>query len=204
LSNRVKWTECNFKICSINISSGCYPPTATNCEFDGTSYTLSWANAQNASSYEVEITNIYGHCCEDPGFPYENIISTTSNSVTIQNIECFSWRVRSNCGKGEGINSSWTSFECGCPFPVGKGANGGAKLFISPNPAKDVLKVKVENMDNETELIIIDGSGAQQLKSTIGKNEQKTIDISKLKPGLYICKVLYDGAVLTSEKLIVN
>ncbi len=61
-------------------------------------------------------------------------------------------------------------------------------LFISPNPAQNIIYVRLEGNKNDILISIINTKG-QHLKSLITNKEYETIDISNLPAGLYFIQL---------------
>lgn len=78
-------------------------------------------------------------------------------------------------------------------------------ISMFPNPSKNVVHFKLENLLNKNITIKIVGLDGKQLKTIDLNNNQNTqIDISTLNTGMYITN-FYDGNVLiASKKLIKN
>jgi aminopeptidase YwaD len=81
--------------------------------------------------------------------------------------------------------------------------DGLSKSFGSvefyPNPASKVLNLKVDNNIRDFKVEITDMSGKQILTT----ENQTQIDITHLKPGIYLGKVISNGRQLT-KKIIVQ
>ena len=75
------------------------------------------------------------------------------------------------------------------------------RTLVSPNPAHSTIVVRGKSPIRQIE--IFDKSGRKQL-SIIGSNQWvKTIDISRLAPGIYLVQISTDGGRET-RKLIVQ
>lgn len=96
-------------------------------------------------------------------------------------------------------------------FPVVRQNNVGIndfigtsdKLIIFPNPANDILYIMLnESMGNiKAAVIIYDLQGKAHISKQI-ENDKSSINISILRPGVYIIKVKFDQTLMT-RKLIV-
>lgn len=193
--------------------SYCASPIHTQCEFDGIStYELSWLNDPNAASYEIDVIYHATDCCSSKYTPSLSTYNVINNSLTLTDVEdCFSWRVRTNCGCGEDKFSSWTNYECSCPYEVGKSFTKEIpKLFLDPNPSSDIVTIHLEvneiftSTDENAELILVNSSGIVVDQLNINVNEKTDINVQSLISGLYICKIIQNGAVIASEKLIIQ
>jgi len=86
-------------------------------------------------------------------------------------------------------------------FPSGN----TSKIMVIPNPAKDFLQIEMiaaNHVSEKVNLEILDISG-KVLHTEIITPATSTIDISDLKPGIYLVRLLKNGFVFT-EKFIVE
>ncbi|MDX2362184.1 MAG: T9SS type A sorting domain-containing protein [Crocinitomicaceae bacterium] len=201
------YSEFSEQQCGCAAEIGCSPPVDRNCLMDNGVCLLNWSDMSGATEYEVEISYNDDACCEGEGNPTSEIFTVNTNSMSIPDIEdCFSWRIRSVCG--EGNFSAWTSFECGCYVKEGKALEVEPKLFIEPNPSNDIVTIRLDDLEVTTEqkaeLIIVDMSGVTVYKSDIGINEPIDVDVNSMVPGLYICRIVSEGATVVSKRLIVE
>lgn len=81
-------------------------------------------------------------------------------------------------------------------------ANLGIKIF--PNPVRDMLTLSVENnVHSKVDLIVYNSLGSEMVRksdSTENSNEVK-INISQLKPGIYLLKLTVDNQTFTRSFL---
>ena len=63
-----------------------------------------------------------------------------------------------------------------------------SRINIYPNPANNVLNVKIDNYESDDMITIMDVSGRTLISETI-TNDQMKVDLSSLSKGLYIIKV---------------
>lgn len=63
-----------------------------------------------------------------------------------------------------------------------------SRINIYPNPANNVLNVKIDNYESDDMITIMDVSGRTLISETI-TNDQVKVDLSSLSKGLYIIKV---------------
>ena len=209
------WSEKNCG-CS-QPPSHCKIPEKLDCKIIENGTLLSWAAISGASSYEVEVNYNDPACCESDELPYTGVYTTTTNSFTVPNSSlCFSWRVRTICE--DGSKSDWTGLKCSCNgflFKSTMGENSEKKRVnevmtsLDPNPASNFITISIVNptetlKSNTCEFVIVDLSGATALTESINLNESKRVNIGQLKPGMYICKVLAEGRVVSTEKFVVK
>ncbi|MDD3742066.1 MAG: T9SS type A sorting domain-containing protein, partial [Lentimicrobiaceae bacterium] len=79
-----------------------------------------------------------------------------------------------------------------------------ANLSIFPNPAKDVLFVKISDFQNKNAMIQIHNSTGQQMLSRriVMKSEVFSLDVAALNPGLYYVVVQLENRMITSKIII--
>lgn len=68
-----------------------------------------------------------------------------------------------------------------------------------PNPAKNILNLKIDNLSKDFTFELSDMSGSQIL---INKNNSKQIDISHLKPGVYLATITVEKEKVTKKIII--
>lgn len=66
--------------------------------------------------------------------------------------------------------------------------NSISEINIYPNPANDVVNIKIESYESDDVITIMDISGRTLIAETVTNNEMK-VDVSNLSKGLYIIKV---------------
>ena len=84
-----------------------------------------------------------------------------------------------------------------------------SKLSIFPNPAKGNVTISLDNIaDNEVDIILINILGAQvsQIFSgkIVGNYQEFPFDIATLEKGIYFVKVVSNGDIIMTDKLIVD
>lgn len=76
-------------------------------------------------------------------------------------------------------------------------------ISVIPNPAKDIVGIKLENKNNNNLKIKITSLDGKTLKAlTLFNNTLQNVDISNLSSGIYIINIYTDTTLLTSKKLI--
>ncbi len=202
------------------------PPTFMDCQPginpDATFQTLFWTPVSGAVSYEVEIILNDPTCCPnstDPMFTF--IFPRTGTSMNIPNGRCYSWIVRSDCANG--TKSDWSSRSCSCGTKGGSDGSstksltqfdeqveiGELHLVSVPNPSSDYVNITLtgwsdEILINHPEIIIYEMSGKVIYRAEIALDETKRVDVSSFNSGIYLINIVDDGAILSTEKLIVE
>lgn len=82
------------------------------------------------------------------------------------------------------------------------GAGSGFPIVAYPNPTCDFVTIKFEMDDiGELECILFDLSGSMLLREKQIFNEKK-ISFEKHNPGIYFMKIIYEGKVIQTFKII--
>lgn len=203
-------------------------PQNLNCCSAQKKNLLSWNPVGGATSYQVEITYNDPECCRSTQLPTGMMYTVTDNVLLFTPVDCYSWRVRAVNGP---CSSKWSDKKCGCygalqhggdepaPSPQNKVSSSNNALGklqvdevmtnISPNPADNMITVSISNptqtlKTNACNLEIVDLSGVQVLREPIQLNIAKEVKIDGLKPGMYICKIVAEGRVVSTQKLAVK
>jgi len=72
-----------------------------------------------------------------------------------------------------------------------------------PNPASDLINIKfIGETKGKIKLEIYDMQGIKQKVRSLGNSEVNSIDLSNLKQGIYIAKILIDNKLITSRKIM--
>lgn len=69
---------------------------------------------------------------------------------------------------------------------------------LYPNPVSNQLKFQFKDEISDAQLTILDLHGREVMNQTINSNNA-TINVSELKPGLYVARVVYDGNVINKK-----
>ncbi len=96
--------------------------------------------------------------------------------------------------------SDFSSFNLNSP------QNNGS-FMISPNPATDILNISIVNSDmiNEnSSLELYDFTGYKVKSISNIKEKEFKLDISKLKKGLYLIKMISNNRIIQTEKIIIK
>ncbi|WP_300662122.1 T9SS type A sorting domain-containing protein [Fluviicola sp.] len=106
-----------FQSSHAQLVSNCFPPLGVSCKYNkaSASVTLNWSPVLGATSYTVYLHVGDPMCCPNyPGFSMSVLLPTMSTSMTIplSTYPCFSWSVRTECGKDN--YSAYTKQQCMC------------------------------------------------------------------------------------------
>jgi uncharacterized protein (TIGR02145 family) len=110
-----------------------------------------------------------------------------ARSLKYDNSEVFYTRMNENCG---------VSVRC-ISGDISSGINymNSETMILYPNPANEKLYLKNSNYTNAT-ILIFDLQGKQVL---IKKIDSESIDISKLRKGIYIAKVVFPEKIMIAK-----
>ena len=75
-------------------------------------------------------------------------------------------------------------------------------LYLSPNPAKDVVHIRFAEEIGENQISVFDMMGKLQFKINITASDYE-MDISKLSRGVYLINVISKSGYQCNQKLIV-
>lgn len=204
-----------------------YPPKNASCCNSKAGDVLSWSPVPGATSYEVSIIYNDPACCRSSDLGYATIAVVTDNVFIFNPATCYSWSVRAVNGP---CISKWSEKLCGCftgkiddgtstdnsslksmvkSNPIEKQYVDEVMTKVDPNPASNVITVLITN-PTETlkastfELAMVNLSGEQMLRESIQLNVSKQVKVDHLKSGMYICKILADGRVVSAEKVMIK
>jgi hypothetical protein len=108
------------------------------------------------------------------------------------------------------VIAAYSNEECSAPFKAkfgnqyyvkylfstdGVDENMSQDVEVYPNPAKDMLTVKAENLSS---VVIYNSLGQKVLAQTLDVNET-TIDLSGLEAGIYMVRIVADGNEVTRK-----
>ncbi|MCH9822193.1 MAG: T9SS type A sorting domain-containing protein [Bacteroidetes bacterium] len=127
------------------------------------------------------------------------------------------WRVRSKSGSN---NSQWSSvwsfttsssgigheFLDGQEFvsAIGEASNiKNVAVILYPNPAKDMLNIRVSNSKNNAKISVVNIFGAEVITTqSNGQNSVTELDVTDLAAGFYVVNVTVDGQTSSNKVLI--
>ena len=84
--------------------------------------------------------------------------------------------------------------------PAGVEENGIQAVAVYPNPAKDVLTVKAENLSRVT---VINTIGQKVFEQEVDGNEM-TINTNDFESGIYMLRIVVDGNEVTHKISVVK
>lgn len=137
--------------------------------------------------YKFVIYDSYGNgiCCGEDGDGYYRILDENGDVVVD--------------GSGEFTNMAYSILSVEQGGAVGEISASAYKVY--PNPVKDVLTIKGDNMSQ----IMIYNSLGQLVKSIEGNNDNTVeVNVKGLQNGMYFVNIINDNGKLTAKKVIVE
>jgi Secretion system C-terminal sorting domain len=120
----------------------------------------------------------------------ENGVSSMTCNRTIAGAwEIFNWAVN---GSAFRLASESSELE-----------NGESSISIYPNPANNLISVKIRDEFIGGNLQIFDQLGVENIKSTIKQTEFQ-INVSSLKTGLYVISCVAESGKVVAKKLVIK
>jgi hypothetical protein len=126
-----------------------------------------------------------------------NYSSDGSYSSMPDNIHAYKWNVFSQSY----VDCSYINYYISSTGYTGVTASAPLYAKVYPNPAHNTLKLKLSAISSESIISIYNLSGQLQLNTTV--NSDGSIDLSGLKPGMYVLRV-DEGDEVFTEKIIVQ
>lgn len=163
-----------FQWSHAQLSANCFAPTGTACQYDKASgtVTLSWSPVIGATGYTVYLYVGDPKCCPNYGGPSSSVlIPTTSTFITVplSAYPCFSWSVRTECGKNS--YSEYTKQQCMCtdgaPCTTFDGSSPAGNWIAS---GVTTAYTDVNPLDGTNCLTIGDLSGSSWYTNTVDYN----------------------------------
>lgn len=168
-----------------------------------------WSQILGTAGYEVEYSSDNGFAesvinhiaADDATVPFFNVLYALDPGTM------YYWRVRAYTEIDTSNYSTVGTFITLAAQGMNDNFFGKASLSIYPNPASNVLNIKLNNSEDvDVELEIIDLVGQAVINRSLhfraGEN-QKQILLNEVSNGVYMVKFIKDDAIYTS-KLIIN
>ncbi len=97
---------------------------------------------------------------------------------------------------------SWAGSACDTLSVGIAESNDEIRIFISPNPAQDVIKIQSSVQFYAVEFVLYDATGRKALEKKINKNA--SISVSHLQPGLYFYRVKDKDGKTVGGKIVIG
>lgn len=160
------------------------------------------------------------------GGPYDNLVGSSPTKLHRVNVdvpsgECIRFIIRDSQGNGICCNYGEGSYKIkgnntvliegdgafgaeayhnlSIVKTIGVGENENKSYNIYPNPVKNTLNIKGENMSQ----IIIFNSLGQMIKSVSCDSDNMTIDVNMLKDGVYFVNIIDNNGKISTNKVSV-
>lgn len=149
-----------------------------------------WNTAQGATDYTLQVSKGSVFSTGNIIYNTDSIVDTTQQVFGLNANFRYYWRVRSATNGSQGFYSLKYTFLTDTTTGIQMLTNNGVVLQkIYPNPAQNILNIKIDSHTNSTSLMLItDASGKIVLEKSVilnkGKNEFST-NIKNLLAGTY-------------------
>jgi hypothetical protein len=165
----------------------CDVPTGlTASDIQGESFTITWNNNPNVSSWNIQYRPEGGQL---------STASSTTNSYTLTglaNNTTYQVQVQANCGDGN--LSDWSPAITVTTTGIENWLDNSVALY--PNPAKEYVDIRVDGNLNVTMMEVYDVYG--KLINTVNVVENPTrINVSNLADGMYFVRVTTEAGMVT-------
>ncbi|MDD6582527.1 MAG: T9SS type A sorting domain-containing protein, partial [Bacteroidales bacterium] len=176
-------------------AEACEAPANLTSTVSGNSVILNWTGGENANYFIVE----YGKVEEEP--QQEN---TPNPQFTIHIMQegTYFWRVKSVCSFGE------SNFVNGVNITTGIAHYDGSQFALYPNPTTGMVNVQLamnnEQLDgDEIQVFDVYGRMLDMVGTRCTTSPQSIqIDLSRYATGIYIIKLVNDGRVMATGKVV--
>ena len=140
----------------------------------------------NADCYKIVIYDSYGNgiCCGEDGDGYYRILDEVGNVIVD--------------GKGEFTDMTYSILSVEQGGSVGEMSASAYKVY--PNPAKDILTIKGENMSQ----VMIYNSLGQMVKSMETNDDIVEVNVENFQNGIYFINIINNNGRMSSRKVIVE
>ncbi|MDP2176463.1 MAG: M43 family zinc metalloprotease [Bacteroidota bacterium] len=204
-SDAVLWKLANSDACNIN---ACETPINLTGTFSSNKLNVSWLSMYGSTKYNFRY--------RVAGTQNWTTLSSNTNSISISNLiknTNYEYQVQNVCKSGNSIFSASN-------FTVTKSSTKRDDLSVDanpiisnqikiyPNPANEKLFIEIHSESSQkTEIQLIDYTGkiirTETIELTKGEHTL-TLDITDLKPGVYIIKILKDDIIIPNTKIIIE
>jgi Secretion system C-terminal sorting domain/Fibronectin type III domain len=175
-----------------------------------TSVTRTWGEASGAVRYnfEYKLASSSTWIVAATNLPADFAQGKKSYTLTGQfqvGVD-YNWRVKTYCANLDNNYSEVARFRVLGSFSKNDEVASSIKLY--PNPVQELLTIELNEGDrnrifnSQNSIIVIDTNGNTVLEQQT-KNDSTTIDVQKLKKGMYLLKVIsQDGQLLQTQKFV--
>jgi hypothetical protein len=188
-------------VCTTNSSSTCFTPAIDSLkELSGRAVAVYWTATSNVASYEISRRVVGGSTWSVP-----NVINGASgrynmsyNFFPISLGNNYEVRMRAKCAD----NGVWVAYQYKTITLGGGAARAGISeainLSVYPNPSNGVVNISAENL-NEAAMYYVYNAMGQMVASGEISSETTSLDLSSQANGMYLIKVVSNGAVQTKH-----
>jgi hypothetical protein len=186
--------------------SGCNAPATLNNNFVGaTNASISWSSVPGATSYSLQIRIGSG------AFFNLGTVSVTSVSVSgLSPSTNYQWRVKASCSGYSAPKNLLTAAN------ISSEPNGGGvvempettllleapRLLLSPNPAVEWVSCRYSGPIGPVSTLLLTDVAGRVLRSQPMTEQQSTLDIADLPPGVFFLQLMDEGRCVATERLV--
>ena len=88
------------------------------------------------------------------------------------------------------------------PLNYGVGDHTAPVVEVYPNPVGDLLNIRLENAENEEIVMKLYDAAGRLLSRKILSNNQETVPMKDLAPGIYLLRITKDGTTISQQKIV--
>lgn len=179
------WKYSSWTLDSFTTDQCCYIPPVTISQVGATSAVATWSAVPSGYMYEYAVGTTGGNP------PLTGGTKTNYTSVLLQGLPCNSrsyFYLRALCSPTPysewGETSIWT-LDCTSVSNIG-GVAGGVEAY--PNPAKDIVTIKVNGWKNGDGNVTITDLSGKVVRTAVVTTDIVSIHLDGLSPGIYLVK----------------
>jgi hypothetical protein len=178
----------------------CNPPaTLTNNTVGPNSAVISWSSVSGATSYTLQIK----YASSSSWYTLGTVGSTQVTISGLQPSTSYHWRVKTNCSAYSTQKLLTTPAGLQAPDNAEELPNPKLSYFqMYPNPVSESLTlVYTGEILPSTEIVVTDIAGRIVLRQSL-RQEQQTLDVSRLQAGLYVLSLMEGDNRTMTERFV--
>ena len=185
---------------------GCRPPQNSRVkEVFTTKASITWDAVSSATGYKIRLRR--------EGSPTWELILNTGFThgftfFELDSCTTYEYVIKASCPDGESGFSEVFSFttDGNCMITDTKVSELVADdLKVFPNPASDLISIKIESNNTRGVLRILNGEGQKMMERSITSNKSVQIKTDHLAPGIYWCQFYPEnGSGNINKKLLIQ
>lgn len=157
-----------------------------------TSFTANWDAVAEATSYRLDVASDSNYTMMLAGYNNLDVSNVTSYNVLSAEGTLF-YQVRAFNTKGQSVNSNTIVVNAGTTG-ISKGLQQTIQVY--PNPTRGELTI---NTTKKVESVEIQDVMGRRIMGCDVSGQNKTINITNLKPGVYILNTMIEGKLISTN-----